>query len=296
MSFSVLASGGGYFEAPRWHDGQWYVSDLQRHAIYSYSEDGAEELVAETKEKPSGIGWLPDGSMLFVTMGDHTLWRRTADGTVTEYADLSAHCGGPLNDMVIDESGRAFLGNCGFDPFAGDAPRTTVLIRVDPGGSSQVVAEDLWFPNGLAIAPDGKTLLVGESGAGRYTAFTITDDGSLVGRRTWAELSSAPAVGVWWDMIGALDVVPDGCCVDAEGAVWVATPKGSHVLRVAEGGKILQDLAAPDGHEVFACMLGGRDGHTLLLCCAPGMAAASEGGNSAILVTTRVEVPHGGRP
>jgi sugar lactone lactonase YvrE len=294
--FTVLASGGGYFEGPRWHDGRWYVSDLHRHAVFSYDEAGDEEVVVETTEKPSGIGWLPDGSMVFVTMDDHMLWQRTVDGAVAQYADLSEHCGGQLNDMVVDSSGRAFLGNHGFDPFAGDAPRTSGIIRVDPGGSSQVVADELWFPNGMVITPDGRTLLVGESGAGRYTAFTITADGRLIDRRIWAELSPAPVVGAWWDMIDALTVVPDGCCLDSEGAVWVATPKGSHALRIAEGGAVLEDLAAPDGHEVFACMLGGQNGRTLLLCCAPGLAAADEGTNSAILVTTTVDVPHAGHP
>ena len=129
--------------------------------------------------QPSGLGWAPDGSLLVVSMTDHGLLRRAPDGAVTEVATYGEHCGGFANDMVVDAQGRAYIGNAGFDLMAGGEPSTANLVRVDLDGTVALAAEDLAFPNGSVITPDGSTLIVGETMGNRYTAFTIEDDGSL---------------------------------------------------------------------------------------------------------------------
>src|SRR4051812_13472144 len=136
-----LYEGGHYYEGPRWRDGRWYVSDFYDHAVYAVSEDGRSEEVMRVAAQPSGLGWLPDGSLLVVSMRDHTLLRRAPDGSVTVHADVSEHCGGHLNDLVVDGSGRAYVGNFGFDIMAGADPEYANLVRVDPDGSVSVAAE-----------------------------------------------------------------------------------------------------------------------------------------------------------
>jgi sugar lactone lactonase YvrE len=186
---TVLATGGAYFEAPRWRDGRWWTSDLYRKQILTYTPEGKEEVIVELEHQPSGLGWLPDGSLLFVSQEDHRVYRRTVEGEITLHADVSEHCAGDLNDMVVDSRGRAFVGEFGFNPFEGGPPKSANLIRVDPDGSHELVASDLLFPNGSVISADDRTLIVGEGFAGKYTAFTIADDGSLSDRRAWAVLS-----------------------------------------------------------------------------------------------------------
>ena len=157
--------GGTYFEGPRWHEGNWWVSDFYRHTVSRVPPDGGEDVVLEVENQPSGLGWLPDGSLLVVSMKDQRLLRVAADGSVSTHADLSDVCGGHLNDMVVDASGRAFVGDFGFDLMGGGAPASASVKRVDPDGTVTVVAEDLRFPNGSVITPDGGTLIVGETGA-----------------------------------------------------------------------------------------------------------------------------------
>ncbi len=154
---STLLRGGGFFEGPRWHDGRWWVSDFYRHAVYAVTPGGVEERVLEVAGQPSGLGWMPDGSMLVVSMRDHRVLRRAASGEVTEHADLTAHCGGHLNDMVVDAEGRAWVGNFGFDLMGMADPRTASLVRIDPDGGVAVAAEDLLFPNGSVITPTSNT-------------------------------------------------------------------------------------------------------------------------------------------
>ena len=145
---SKLLDGGSFFEDPRWRDGRWWVSDFYTHLVQTVDPDGRAETVLEVENQPSGLGWMPDGSLLVVSMRDHRILRRSPDGEVTEHADVSEHCGGHLNDMVVDANGRAYCGNFGFDLMGGGFPATTNLIRVDPDGSSSVAADDLYFPNG----------------------------------------------------------------------------------------------------------------------------------------------------
>ncbi|RFA25796.1 gluconolactonase [Alkalilimnicola ehrlichii] len=292
-----LLDGGTFFEGPRWRDGRWWISDFYSHAVFTVTPEGEATQIAEVPTQPSGLGWLPDNSLLIVSMLDCRLLRQGTDGKLEPYADLSAYAGGHANDMVVDEQGRAWVGNFGFDLMEQEDPRPTQLVRVDPDGSVTPVADDLRFPNGSVITPDGRTLIVGETFANRMTAFTINADGSLGERRTWAQFGPTPELGPQAEMRQQIKVAPDGCCLDAEGHIWVADALNGRCLRVAEGGEIVEEVAAPEGLGVFACMLGGHDGRSLLLCCAPdSLAKHRAAAREASLWVCEVDVPHAGLP
>lgn len=293
----TLLEGGAFFESPRWHDGRWWVSDFYRHLVLSVSASGEAREVLEVEQQPSGLGWMPDGSMLVVSMRDHRILRWSAEAGVSEHADVSEYCAGHLNDMVVDTHGRAYVGNFGFDLMGGDDPATANLIRVDPDGSASIAADDLLFPNGSVITPDGKTLIVGETAGARYTAFTIKDDGSLSDRHVWAQMAPTPAVTTLAETLGKLEFGPDGCGLDAENHIWCADEVNARCVRIAPGGEIVEEIKAPDGLDFFACMLGGEDGRTLLMCAAPDFHETSRAAASdAVLLTSTVDVPHGGLP
>jgi sugar lactone lactonase YvrE len=293
----TLLEGGAFFESPRWHDGRWWLSDFYRHVVLTVDADGTTEDVMTVEGQPSGLGWLPDGDLLVVSMRDHRILRRSPDGEVRVHADVSEHCGGHLNDMVVSADGRAYVGNFGFDLMAFGDPATAALVRVDPDGSCTVVAEDLLFPNGSVITPDGRTLIVGETAGARYTAFTIEPDGSLTDRRVWAQLAPTPEITTFAETIGQLKVGPDGCGLDAEGHIWAADEVGARCIRVAPGGAIVDEIAAPEGLDMFACMLGGADGRTLLMCAAPDFLEVNRlAAREAVLLTAEVAVPHAGLP
>jgi sugar lactone lactonase YvrE len=292
-----LLDGGSFFEGPRWHEGRWWVSDFYRHLVLTVDTDGRTEEVMSVDGQPSGLGWMPDGSLLVVSMKDRRLLRRSPAGDVTLHADVGELCGGHLNDMVVDERGRAYAGNFGFDLMGGADPAPATLVRVNPDGSASVAAESLVFPNGSVITPDGRTLIVGETAAARYTAFSIAEDGSLGDRRVWSQVAPAPPLGPLAEMLPALRFAPDGCALDAEGHIWAADAVGTRCCLVAEGGSVVEELPAPDGLGFFACMLGGEGGRTLLLCAAPDFAEANRAGTrEAVLFTTEVDVPHAGLP
>lgn len=292
----TVLDGGAFFEGPRWRDGTWWVSDFYRRRVSRVSADGRETLVAEVEGQPSGLGWLPDGSLVIASMKDHLLLR-LADGRLSTIADLSEHCGGHLNDFVIDHGGRIFVGDFGMDLMGGGEPRTASLKRVDPDGGVTVVADGLWFPNGSVITPDGGTLIVGETLGNRYTAFDLAADGTLTGRRVWASFGPEPTGPTTEEVLGQLVVAPDGCALDAEGHIWAADAVGGRAVRVAPGGQIVDEVAAPGGLGVYACMLGGDDGRTLLMCAAPDFYEhARAHTREAVLLATEVAVPHAGRP
>jgi sugar lactone lactonase YvrE len=292
-----LVEDGSFFESPRWHDGRWWVSDLYREAVYTVSADGVAEQVLEVEHQPSGLGWLPDGSLLVVSMKDQRLLRRDSNGHVSTHGDLSLFTDSSLNDMVVDAQGRAWVGCFGFDLMAFAHPQLAPLMRVDPDGTASVAAEELMFPNGAVITPDGETLIVGETAGCRYTAFTIARDGTLVDRRVWAQLAPTPALGTLEQMLPQITIGPDGCTLDAEGHIWAADEAGGRCVRVAPGGAIVDEIRTPEGLGCFACALGGDDGRTLLLCAAPDFLEANRrAARDAVLLTTTVEVPHAGRP
>jgi sugar lactone lactonase YvrE len=293
---SVLFEGGAFFEGPRWRDGTWWVSDFYRHTVSRITTDGAETVVVEVDAQPSGLGWLPDGSLVISSMKDHKVLRYL-DGELSVLADLDGMVGGHLNDLVTDANGHSFVGNFGFDLMGGGAPATAVLVRVDPDGTATVAVDDLSFPNGTVITPDGSTLIVGETMGNRYTAFDLGRDGSLTNRRTWAEFGELPAASSFAEGMAQIKVAPDGCSLDAEGHIWAADALNDRCVRVAPGGEIVDEVRVPGGLGIYACQLGGDDGRTLLLCSAPDFfehnrAAARE----AVLFTTTVDVPHAGLP
>jgi sugar lactone lactonase YvrE len=293
----TLLEGGSFFEGPRWHEGRWWVSDFYRHLVLAVDPDGGSKEMLGVEGQPSGLGWMPDGSLLVVSMRDHRVLRWTSQEGATLHADVSEFCGGHLNDMVVDATGRAYAGEFGFDLMAGGDPATANLIRIDPDGSASVAAEEMLFPNGSVVTPDGQTLIVGETAGARYTAFTIQPDGSLSDRRVWAQLAPTPPITTLEETLGQLKVGPDGCGLDAEGHIWAADEVGARCIRVAPGGDILDEIAAPEGQNFWACMLGGEDGRTLLMCAAPDfMEHTRTAASDAVLLTTTVDVPRAGLP
>jgi sugar lactone lactonase YvrE len=247
---TVLLDGLVFPEGPRWRDGVLWFSDMHARRVMTVDAAGRSEVIVEVPNCPSGLGWLPDGRLLVVSMNDRKLLRLDPGG-LSEVADLSHIATFHCNDMVVDGQGRAYVGNFGFDFAAGQPLVPAALALVTPDGAVRVAAADLEFPNGTVITPDGKTLIVGESFGGRLTAFDILPDGMLANRRVWAQLEGA---------------VPDGICLDAEGAIWVASPLSSEVLRVREGGAVARRIAVET--QAIACMLGGADRRTLFILTA----------------------------
>jgi sugar lactone lactonase YvrE len=264
----TLIDGLGFLEGPRWHDGKLFFSDFVSRKVQTTERD----TVLEVPGIPSGLGWLPDGTLLVVSMED----RKIVRGDGSDYADLSAFAPFECNDMVVDANGNAYVGQFGFDYSNGAPPVASVLILVTPDRSVRAVADELMFPNGMVISPDGKTLIVGETYAARMTAFDIGPDATLSNRRVFAQLEGA---------------VPDGCCLDAEGALWIASPVSNEVIRMHEGGEVTHRLSTGDRNAI-ACMLGGDDRRTLFVLAS---LLSREPGSGAIL-TERVDVPGAGLP
>ncbi|NIE64463.1 SMP-30/gluconolactonase/LRE family protein [Burkholderia sp. Ax-1719] len=266
---TLLLDGMTHTEGARWHDSRFWFSDLYSERIYSIREDGS-DLCTElhVPECPSGIGWLPDGRLIAVSMHDRKLLRREHDGTVAVHADMFPHLEFEPNDMVVDAQGRAWVGNLGFDVMKLAPRRPARLARVDPDGSVAMVSEGLHFPNGPTII-DNCTLVVAESFGNRMSAFDIQPDGSLSARRDWASFGPLPQSDDVLKSIGEIRVAADGISnVDAEGAIWVADFTKTRVLRVAPGGRILDEIQTGD-RNCYACALGGEDGRTLFLCVTP---------------------------
>ncbi|MEV0389230.1 SMP-30/gluconolactonase/LRE family protein [Nonomuraea sp. NPDC050643] len=286
----TVAEGFCFLEAPRWRDGRLWFSDFYTYRVRSMREDGSDlREEAYVPEQPSGLGWLPDGRLLIVSMRDRKVLRRELDGTLSVHADLGEHAAGHLNDMVVDRHGRAYVGNFGFDLMAGDPLKPTSLHCVDPDGQVTKVADDLWFPNGSVITP-GDVLLIVETFGNRITAFDMTGDGDLVNRRTWAEFGPLPADRGVAQALAQLRVAGDGACLDSEGGLWVADAIGDRLVRVIEGGTITDEIKP--GSPVYACALGGAEGATLFACAAPDFheearTAAREGS----MLAMRVAVP-----
>jgi sugar lactone lactonase YvrE len=279
--FEILVDGVDFGEGPRWHDGRLWYSDFYQHAIYAVDLDGNRETILEVDGQSSGLGWMPDGSLLFVSMLDRKVMRW--DGSsVTEHADLSSVATFHCNDMVVSATGHAYVGNFGWDLFTEgvEGARPATLAHVAPDGTATAAAGDLGFPNGSVITPDGSTLIVGETMGAQYTAFSIDDDGSLGDRRIWASVEG---------------YAPDGCTLDADGGIWFADALGARVVRVVEGGEITDTLDTGIG--TFACVLGGDDGRTLFVLTAPGADPAEvDGVAGGSILTTRVAAPHAGLP
>ena len=281
----VLIEGLTFTEGPRWHDGRLYFSDFFTHRVLAVDTKGNIETIVETPQQPSGLGWSPDGSMLIVSMNDQKLLS-FSNGELSEVADLSQLATHFCNDMVVDKKGNAYVGNFGFDLHAGEPIKPTNLILVRPGEEPCEVAENVFFPNGTVITPDDKTLIVGETFASCLTAFDINEDGTLANRRVWADLRSIEE---------GYTPVPDGICLDAEGAIWVASPSTNDVIRVQEGGALLDKVEVDRG--AFACMLGGENGNTLFISTANDSTEETcLKEKSARIEVIDVDVPRAGLP
>jgi sugar lactone lactonase YvrE len=279
-----------FTEGPRWHDGRLWCSDMHDHRVISTALDGhADTVVRVEDDEPSGLGWLPDGRLLVVAMETQRLLRVEPDGELAVHADLSSAARGSLNDMIVAADGTAYIGDMGVRIHElGAERRAGQTFRVAPDGRWECAADDLQSPNGHILTDDGRTLIVAESGGGRLTAFTVREDGTLTDRRTYAELTPARD--------DVLFAPPDGICLDAEGAVWVADPIGARVFRVREGGEVTDTIRFDDVIPV-ACVLGGPGRRTLFMCVAADwkrdvVRAARTGRIDAI----EVGVPGAGRP
>ncbi len=286
----VLTEGIYFGEGPRWRDGRLWFSDFYAHAVKSVSLAGDLRTEVEIDDQPSGLGWMPDGSLLIVAQIKRQLLRRFPDGRIAVHAELGHIADFHCNDMVVDSRGGAYVGNFGFDLDAAIHARgvesviaqhpTARLAYVTPEGEAKVAAEDLHFPNGPVITPDGRTLILGETLGGVLTAFDIAPDGGLSNRRVWAQT---------WPR------VPDGIALDADGAIWIANPIAPECARIAAGGEVLEVVET--GQPCFACMLGGDDGQTLFMLTAASSdheaAAAKQTGR---ILVAEVDSPRAGLP
>jgi sugar lactone lactonase YvrE len=277
--FKVLLDNLAFGEGPRWHDNRLYYSDMHAHTVNAVDLQGGNTVIAEVAAWPSGLGWLPDGRMLVVSMTDRKLLRQEP-GELKPHADLSALASHHCNDMVVDSRGRAYVGNFGYD-IIGNAPQKPAeLVMVEPDGAARVVARDLQFPNGTVITPDGKTLVVGESMGHRLTAFDVAADGALTNRRVWADLGEG---------------VPDGIALDAEGAIWVASPFTHELLRVKQGGEVTESIKREQ--MPIACALGGPSRRTLFLLTSESIDPdVCRSKRNSRIETTEVEVAGAGLP
>jgi sugar lactone lactonase YvrE len=259
----TLAEGLTLTEGPRWHDGRLYFSDMYAHRVCALDERGRLETIAAFEDRTSGLGFLPGGDMLVVLMSSARLMRVGKSGP-TLHADLRRFASHDINDMVVTSSGRAYVGQLGFDAEKGVERKPTTLITVDPSGAAAIAADNLGCPNGLAVTADGRTLIIAESTMNRLSAFDLDGSGRLGNRRIFARLPG--------ERQG-----PDGFCLDDRGGAWVAIPfnldEGSSTspgfIRVEEGGRVTHRVPVEEGRKAIACVFGGAGRDHLYLCtCA----------------------------
>lgn len=280
LSTKPFAQDFVFLEGPRWHDGKLWVSDMFGQTVYTLTPDGARQEIAKFPNRPSGINFLPDGSVVIISMADRKLMK-VDNGRLSEYADLSAALPYDINDCVCAANGDIYVGTFGYDVFAHEEPRPATLTLVKRDGTIETVADQVQFPNGAVITPDGKTLVVAETFVGKLTAFDIQADGSLTNRRSFADL--AP-------------YTPDGICLDRDGAIWVAAFEQGEFIRVREGGEITHRIDT-GGRRAVACNLGGADGKTLFCLIYDGdLDDIPKGARNALIETAEVEVAGAGSP
>jgi sugar lactone lactonase YvrE len=244
-----IACDFAFGDGARWHEGELWFSDMHAREVLRLDVKTREKMsVCEVPGSPSGLGWLPDGRLLVVSMRDRRVLRLEPDGDLVVHADLADVAGFHCNDMVVDRAGRAYVGNFGSDHVPGRKRDLADLALVHPDGRVEVATKGLGFPNGGVITPDGSTLILAETMGRHLLAFDIDDGGRLSDRRVWADLG---------------DGLPDGICLDAEGAVWYSDPRIRECVRVAEGGEILFRIETE--YACYSCALGGETGSTLFM-------------------------------
>ncbi|MFT4581492.1 MAG: sugar lactone lactonase YvrE [Gammaproteobacteria bacterium] len=269
-----------FLEGPRWHKNRLWVSDIWAHRVYAITEDGTAEVAVEVPGRPSGLGFMPDGTPLIVSMTDRCVYKLIG-GALELHADLSGTVRADINDMVVAPNGRAYVGNMGYDLFAGAEPELAEISLIEPDGSHRIVADRLEFPNGMVITSSGATLVVSESFGEKLSAFDITADGSLRNRRVYAELPG---------------LVPDGICLDVDGNIWVAGASGGAFVQVDRSGEIIARIETKD-EAAIACQLGGADGRTLYcLIFTGGIDDIKKGNPGARIETVTVESAAAGSP
>jgi sugar lactone lactonase YvrE len=275
----TLLTGLAIGESPRWHDGRLWFAHWIAQEVVAVDGAGLAEVILRVPFEtiPFSIDWLPDGDLLISSGSDRPLLRRRPDGSLVEHGALDRGC----NELVVDGRGNAYVNGVGFDIMAGAAFAPGGITLVAPDGATRRFPEGIAFPNGMALTPDGGTLIVADSWGRKLTAFEVAADGGLGGERVWADLGEG---------------APDGICLDAEGAIWYADVPNRRCVRVREGGEVLQTVEVDRG--CFACMLGGPDGRTLFILAAEwhGFEAMSDGPRSGQLLSVAVDVPHAGRP
>lgn len=277
---TVLADDFVFLEGPRWHDGRLWVSDVQGQMVYAVDERGARTPVVEVPEWPSGLGFLPDGTPLVVSMRDRRVYR-VIDGRLHLHADLSELVDAYINDMVVDDQGRAYIGNLGYDLIGGAPPDTAEITLVEENGTARHVAKDRNCPNGMAIRQDGRTLIAAESFAHRVTEFDLAPNGDLSNARVLAELP---------------DEVPDGICLDAGENVWVSAAMGQRFVQIDPSGRSIGQVDVSP-RLAIACQLGGTDGRTLFCLTYRGsMDDVFRGKPGARIEVAHVEIPGAGSP
>ncbi|MPR05476.1 SMP-30/gluconolactonase/LRE family protein [Microvirga tunisiensis] len=246
LQSQLFADGFIFLEAPRWHQGHLWVPDVFGQKLYKLDQSGAKTVVVESlPPRPNSIGFLPDGTLLIVSSVKRQILKLVDENLLT-YADLSQDAAGDLNDFAIDQTGRVYIGNYGYDLFGGAPKQETCVHLVERDGAIRVAATGLEFPNGTVIINGGRTLIVAETWRGHLTAFDVASDGSLSNKRNFANLEGRE---------------PDGICADAAGGIWVPSFNTGEVLRVVEGGEVTHRIQFPGS--AIACQLGGEDGRTL---------------------------------
>ena len=260
-------------ECPRWHDGRLWFADWGAREMIAVGMDGRHEVIDRVDALPFSFDWQPDGRQLVIA--DKTLWRRDKNGVLTPWVDLSAYGEMGWNEIVTDGRGNTYLNNVNFK-FPGGEFRPGHAALVRPDGSIEIVAKDLAFPNGMAVTPDNRTLIIGESFSTTLSGFDIAADGTLSNRRVWAKLPGGP----------------DGITMDADGMVWSSA--GNSCVRVKEGGEIVETIGLD--RFCFAAMLGGDDGRTLLMVCNEWTGSTENLQRTGRIYWTRVESPRAGWP
>jgi sugar lactone lactonase YvrE len=263
-------------ESPRWHDNKLWFADWVAEKLYTLDDAGYHEVAAEIASLPFSIDWLPDGRLLVVNARTNRLEVQAPDSSFETFADLSGLSEFGCNEIVVAPGGNVYVNNINFD-FPGGEFHPGFIALVTPDGEARRVAENLAFPNGMAITPDGKTLICAESFNGNLTAYDITSDGSLANPRLWAKLDGQGA---------------DGICMDAEGCIWASS--GPHCVRIREGGEILDEVVVD--RMCFAVMLGGSDGKTLYIVANEWTGSINVETPTGRIYSARVDVPHAGYP